>query len=204
MEFFAWLEGSALPMWIKESGSIWPYDIFGISLHAVGMGILVGLSSAVALRILGFASSLPLAPMEKFFPLMWLGFWLNAASGVWLFICYPGKAATDPLYWIKLAGVALALVCMVKIRRQVVGNPAYSGTRPVPMSGKILAGTMLFAWLLATDAARLLAYKGVAGVAWQTPIADVIVTAIIVLGAMAALGKRPPVHEIHEERAPLR
>ena len=44
MEFFTWLEGSALPMWIKESNSIWPYDIFCLSAHAIGMALLVGVS----------------------------------------------------------------------------------------------------------------------------------------------------------------
>jgi hypothetical protein len=195
MEFFAWLETTGLATWIKESESIFAYDIFGIGLHAIGMGMVVGLSSAVALRILGFAPSLPLGPMEKFFPFMWAGFWINAASGVWLFTAYPVKAVTNPGFYVKLAAIALALVYVSKIRRQVFGNSAVLGTKPVPTNGKILAGTLLFVWLVAVVSGRLMAYHGVAGVEWQTPIGVVIVTAMIVLGSMAALGKHPPADE---------
>ena len=96
MEFFAWLEHSGFSMWIKQSESIWPFDLLCLSSHAIGMAILVGLSSAVALRILGFAPRLPLAPMEELFPLMYTGFWINAVSGAVLFSVYPVKAVTNP------------------------------------------------------------------------------------------------------------
>ena len=81
MEFFTWLDGSGFAIWIREWQAGWAYDVF-LTAHSVGMGVLVGLSSAVYLRVLGFAPSLPLAPMERFFPLMYAGFWVNAISGV--------------------------------------------------------------------------------------------------------------------------
>ena len=62
MEFFTWLDQSSLAMSIKESAVL--YNI-PLVLHAVGMAALVGLSTAVYLRILGVASALPLAPMER-------------------------------------------------------------------------------------------------------------------------------------------
>src|SRR6266498_1574135 len=77
MVFFDWLEHSALSMWIKESMSLWPYDILCLSAHAIGMALLVGFSSAIALRIVGFAPRVPIAPMAQFFPVMYAGFWIN-------------------------------------------------------------------------------------------------------------------------------
>ena len=158
MEFFTWLEDSSFSTWLKESQSPWPFDVFCLSFHAIGMAFVVGVSSAVALRILGFAPDLPLAPMKKFFPLMYGGFWLNALSGAGLLTAYPVNAVTNPGFFIKMGGVALALVCIREIRRQVFGDPKCLGTAPVPQKGKILAGLLLFTWLGTITAGRLMAY----------------------------------------------
>lgn len=197
MEFFAWLENSGLAMWIKTSESIWPYDLLCLSSHAIGMAALVGLSSAVALRILGFAPSLPLAPMERFFPVMYAGFWVNAVSGAGLFIAYPTKAVTNPGFYIKMGGVALAVVCLRRLRRQVFGNPVSLVTESVPMNGKILAGTLLFVWVGTITAGRLMAYHGVAGVELQTALAVIILTGVLLLAGRVAvrlLGSSQPSH----------
>jgi hypothetical protein len=69
MPFLRWLEALSLSTWIREGGSIWRYPTI-FFLHTVGLGFLAGLSVAMALRILGVASRLPLAPFAKFFPLM--------------------------------------------------------------------------------------------------------------------------------------
>ena len=182
MAFFTWLEDSSFSTWLKTSESIWPFDIFCLSFHAIGMAFVVGISSAVALRILGFAPDLPLAPMEKFFPFMYAGFWVNAVSGAGLFIAYPVRAVTNPGFYIKMGGVALALVCIWKIRRQVFGDPMCQGTRPVPANGKTLARALLFIWLGTVTAGRLMAYHGVGSIEWQAPIAVLVVTGVIVFG----------------------
>ena len=185
MEFLDWLEHSSVPMWMKEQNApislLGGYDLYLVS-HAVGMAFLVGLSAAVALRILGFAPRLPLAPMEKFFPLMYAGFWVNAVSGVVLFITYPIEAVTNPGFYIKMGGVVSAVVCIRRIRRQVFGNPANLDTRPLPMNSKILAGTLLFIWLATITAGRLMAYHGSGvGVEWTVPLALLIVTVVMLL-----------------------
>jgi hypothetical protein len=62
------------------------------------MGLLAGMSALVALRILGIVPKVPLIEMRRFFPVVWFGFWLNAASGVAPLIGYPTKALTNPLF----------------------------------------------------------------------------------------------------------
>jgi hypothetical protein len=183
MEFLAWLEHSGFAMTVKQSAVL--YEI-PLVLHAIGMAALVGLSTAVYLRILGFGSSLPLAPMEQFFPIMYAGFWVNALSGVVLFSLYPIKAVTNPGFFIKMSGVVLAVVCLRRIKRQVFGHPAVLDTRPVPTRDKILAGTSLFVWLATITAGRLMAYHGIAGVEWATAFAVLVVTVMLVLAGFAA------------------
>lgn len=183
MAFFDWLEHSAFSMWIKEPDNVWlGYDLF-LASHAVGMAFLVGLSSAVALRILGFAPRVPLGPLEKFFPLMYAGFWVNAISGVVLFAIYPLMPLGNPGFYVKLSGVVLAVLCVRRIRRVVFGDPVCRGLAPVPLQGKALAGTLLFLWLIVITAGRLMAYHGIANVERQVALGMAfIVPALLAAG----------------------
>lgn len=185
MQFFTWLETTGLSTWIRESECVCAYDLF-LASHAIGMAAVVGLSTAVALRVLGFSPHLPLAPMEKFFPFMYAGFWLNAASGLLLFVAYPTRAMTNPAFYLKLGGVVLALVCLRRLRHRVFGRPAEPRIAPVPMNARVLAGALLFAWWDAIVAGRLLAYQGIANVERETAFAVITATAMMLLCGYAA------------------
>lgn len=181
MEFLDWLENSTLSMWIKESLSLWPYDILCLSAHAVGMAILVGFSVAIALRVLGFAPRLPLAPMAQFFPVIYAGFWINAISGTGLFITYPKKAITNPIFYLKMAGIVAAILCVRRIKRLVFDDPRYADTTPVAGSGRTTAAALLFVWVVTITAGRLLAYKGIPAIEWNATFGMVIVVAATLL-----------------------
>jgi len=185
VEFFHWLQDSSFATWLREADVLWAYDLY-LTSHAIGMAAVVGLSVAVALRILGFAPSLPLAPMEKYFPFMFAGFWLNFGSGIVLFVAYPVRAVTNPGFYIKMTGVALAVLCIRRIRRQVFGDPACLGTKPVPMNGKILASTLLFIWWGTILAGRLMAYHEVANVERATSFAVLTATVVMLLAGFVA------------------
>jgi hypothetical protein len=182
MEFLRWLQDSGFAVSIKESAVL--YEI-PLVLHAIGMAALVGFSTAVYLRILGFASRLPLAPMEQFFPIMYAGFWVNAISGVVLFSIYPIKAVSNPGFFVKMGGVVLAVVCLRRVKREVFGNPASLDSSAVPTKGKILAGAGLFVWLVTITAGRLMAYHGITGVERDSALAVLVVTAVMLLAGYA-------------------
>lgn len=187
MAFFDWLEHSGLSMWIKESLSLWPYDILCLSTHAVGMALLVGLSSAIALRVVGFAPGVPLAPMAQFFPVIWAGFWINAVSGTGLFITYPVKAVTNPIFYLKMFGVALAIVCIRRIKQEVFRAPG-GANRLVPERGRRAAAALLVVWVVTITAGRLLAYKGIPATEWMATIGMSAVAALT--GAIAYVSAR--------------
>ena len=178
MVFFDWLEHSGLSMWIKESMSLWPYDILCLSAHAIGMALLVGFSSAIALRVVGFAPQVPLGPMAQFFPVMYVGFWINALSGIGLFITYPVKAVTNPIFYLKMVGVALAVVCIRRIKQQVFDAPCCANDRLVLERGHQSAAVLLGVWVVTITAGRLLAYKGIPAIEWMTAIGMATVTAL--------------------------
>jgi hypothetical protein len=111
--------------------------------------MLVGLNSAIDLRLLGFAPGIPLKSLENTFRFMWAGFVLNAATGGLLFISDATKHSSNPAFYVKLAGVALAVVILILIRSKVFREQK---------NGKILAAASLACWFVAMSAGRLMAY----------------------------------------------
>ena len=85
MEFFAYLEQTGFSTWVRESRSLFAYPGV-LLLHTCGMAVVVGLAAGIDLRILGFAPALPLAPMRRFLPLLWVAFGVNAATGTILLL----------------------------------------------------------------------------------------------------------------------
>lgn len=154
--FFAWLEMSAFSVWVRESTSVFAFPGI-LSAHTVGMGLVAGINAAIDLRILGLAPRVPLMEMRRLFPVMWIGFWLNAASGVVLLIGYPTKALTNPVFYAKLTFIALGLVDVRLIQNYIFSNPHFD-TNPVPRRGRMLAVTSLACWAGAITAGRFLAY----------------------------------------------
>ena len=155
MPFLAWLESTGVSVWIRESPSILAFPGI-LSCHTIGMGFAAGINAAVALRILGVASAVPLAEMRRFLPVMWIGFWLNAASGIALLIAYPTKALTNPLFYVKLALVASGVGLVKAIDRYL--SRASTGDSPPPRTTRVLAAVSLGSWAGAIAAGRLLAY----------------------------------------------
>ena len=78
------LENSSFSEWLLGSPSLWAYPTV-LTLHTLGLGVLVGANWALDLRLLGVAPGIPLRALEKLFRWMWIGFWINAVSGVMLF-----------------------------------------------------------------------------------------------------------------------
>ncbi|HYR84843.1 MAG TPA: hypothetical protein VE422_12255 [Terriglobia bacterium] len=158
MEFFHYLEQTGFAAWIRESDSIWAYPTI-LFLHTIGLSIVVGINSAIDLRILGLAPRLPLEPLERLFPLMWVGFWVNAASGTLLLIADASTKLANPVFYIKMGFIALAIIDVFVIRKRVFRDPLVD-KRPLTANAKILAAVSLSLWLGAITAGRLMAYLG--------------------------------------------
>ena len=155
--FLAWVESTALSQWVVGSPSMFAFPGI-LTLHAIGMGFAVGVSAAIDLRILGAAPNVPLRELRRFLPILWAGFWLNAASGVLLLIGYPTKALTNPVFYLKLTLIAVAMVLVKRISGQLIRD-AHQGDSMVISTGlRRLAMVSLACWAGAVTAGRLLAY----------------------------------------------
>lgn len=157
------MESSAFATWVRESPSLFAYTGM-LSLHAIGLAFVVGLSSAVALRLLGVAPEIPLAPARKFFLLMYTAFWVNALSGIALFAGSATSLVENAAFLVKLGFVVLAVVNLRLLKRfafDEAGLPRNG--EPVPAAAKALAVSCLVLWSAAIIAGRLTAYPGLLG-----------------------------------------
>jgi hypothetical protein len=159
MGFLSLLEQSGFGTWVREAPTIWAYPTI-LFLHTVGLGFLVGINVAIDLRILGVASAMPLAPMEKLFPLMWAGFWVNALSGVALLIADATTKLVNPVFYVKMAFIALGVVNMAWSKRQLFREPDELTRHPASAHAKRVAIASLVFWVGATTAGRLMGYLG--------------------------------------------
>jgi hypothetical protein len=158
-QVFDWIEHTDLSLWIAGPSMLAFPAI--LTVHVLGTGFLAGTSVAIALRILGVARQVPLRLLDVFYPIMWIALAANAMSGTLLLIGYPYKAFTNPLFYVKLSLIALAIYLVVKIRDGVLRHP-HDDKRPVEPAAwrraKILAGLSLASWMGVIAAGRFLAY----------------------------------------------
>jgi hypothetical protein len=149
--FFIWLEGTALSVWVRESPSLWGFP-FILFLHTLGLALIAGLSSAVALGALYWPGPLGRIQLQGLFRLMWLGLAINAVSGLALLIAYPAKAMTNPVFYIKLVAIAIAVGIVQTFKRQ--SGSAGGQSQP----SRVAACSLLGLWAVAILTGRLLAY----------------------------------------------
>ena len=127
-----------------------------LTLHTIGMAFLVGATAAFSLRVLGFAPRVPTAEMLKFVPVVWFGFIVNLVSGVLLLLSYPTKALTNPVFYLKLLCIALALVAVRALSRRIAGLRARIAAGW--SADRVLAGLTLGLWAVSVTSGRFLAY----------------------------------------------
>jgi hypothetical protein len=180
-----WLENTTLSTTLRDSPNVFLYPTI-LAFHTLGLAFFVGISSAIALRVLGVAPTLPLAPFRKFYPVMWLGFFFNAVSGTLLLVIEPTKFLTMIDFYVKLLAIAGAVLCnrLLYVRR--FKHPSPINPNPLPLRDRAIAVATLFFWAAAITAGRLTAYDD-PHAQWQTAIGTAIVTAALLVGGYVSV-----------------
>ena len=184
MELLAFLENNGLAIWFRESPSVLGYPTL-LAFHTFGMAFLVGTSTAIALRVLGIASAVPLAPLTKFFPLMQVAFAISLVSGALLLMLDLTLFLTMGTFYIKLLAIVAALIFLRLLRARVLSAGAGEGIGSAPREAQILAGAVLISWVVAVTAGRVTAYDPFIG--WQTAVAVFILTVVLLVGGYIAV-----------------
>jgi hypothetical protein len=158
MEFLSKLEQLKFFMWVLQSGSIWAYPTI-LTMHTIGMGIVAGIATVINLRLLGVSPATPIRPLEKLYPLMWSGFWINAVTGTTLMIADATTKLTNLDFYVKMVFVFSGVALIGIMRKKVFRDPQLD-KGPVSGNVKRLAWLSLLCWIGAITAGRLLAYLG--------------------------------------------
>lgn len=149
-----WLDATPLSIWLKESPSVWSNPMV-LTLHTMGLAVLVGACGVLDLRLLGVSRGIPLAAFRWVFRAVAIGLSVNLVTGVLLFIKNPITWAASVPFLIKMLLVAASVATVVPIRRFVLSDAANG---EVTGRTRGLAVVSIVAWSAAVTAGRLLAY----------------------------------------------
>src|SRR5580700_2037725 len=155
MNFLDTIEQLPFSVWVSESTSKLAYPTI-LWLHVMGMGVVAGISAVISLRLLGVSPKTALQPLERLYPLIWVGFWVNAATGTALLMASATKRMVDPTFYIKMVFIFAGVAVLQRTRKKVFHKLGPNGE--LPESAKPLAWAALVCWLGAVTAGRLLAY----------------------------------------------
>ena len=161
MGLLMWLEQTGIATFVRESPSFFGYPTFLFS-HTFGLSIVVGVSSVIAARVLGLASGIPLAPLERLFPMIWAGFIINLLSGTGLWVAdavnktVPGDGRQAPIFLTKMLLVVIGAFLLSKLQKKLA-NPEVRAGHAL-RDARPIAGALLVCWVLAMIAGRLIGY----------------------------------------------
>jgi len=152
-----YLEHLALADWVRSSPSVFAYSTV-LCAHGVGLGMVVGVNTVIALRLLGVAPDIPLAGLRRLYGIVWIGFSINLVSGLLLFIAEAHTMAAMVAFWGKLLFVAAGMGIAELLKRSYFADLASVRAGVVTRVGRNLAIISLGCWYLALIAGRLTAY----------------------------------------------
>ena len=153
---FERLENTSVAIWVGES--LWAYPLL-LSVHIVGLAIVVGIFSMRDMRLLGLFSALQPAAFLSLSKLAWIGFTINAISGFLLFTSQAVTFVNSTPFLLKISCVATGMVVAGIIQSRLRGELAGSaGDVSISRSTKLVALISLSLWTAAIISGRLIAY----------------------------------------------
>ena len=149
------LQDSGFAFAIRDS--TWIYPIANLS-HILGLALLVGSILILDLRLLGVGRWVAVDALSRLTtPFSILGICLILASGSVLFSADAAALATNPIFRLKMAILAVALTNAVLFRLLWQRRMA-AWTDFVPAQAKLQAALSALAWLSVGSCGRLIAY----------------------------------------------
>jgi hypothetical protein len=156
-QFLQRLQDSDFGMWVAGADTIWAFPMI-ITMHTVGLAMIVGPNAVLDLRLLGAGRGVPIASLRNIFRFMWVGLAINASSGVALFISEAADKGFQRIFYVKLTLIALAVIVVVRTKRVVFGDHAAAADDVVPGGAKVLAVLSLILWAGAITTGKLMEY----------------------------------------------
>jgi len=153
-----WLEASFLAVYVRQS--TWFYPILEI-IHITGLVLVTGTAIMFDLRLLGLSRKIPVnALADHLLPWSRRGlFFLVIPSGLLLFISNAVELGNNPLFWLKMSLLFVAVTnALVFHRYAFVSVTAWNQFTGTPVAAKIAACISMIIWIAIIACGRLLAY----------------------------------------------
>jgi len=155
MSLLNWLEMLPLSVWVHESPSIWAQPTV-MTMHTMGMGVLVGASWILDMRLLGILPTVPLSAFRWVFRAVAISLGVNLVTGVLLFVARATLWGTAFPFLIKILLVVASAATVLPLRSYVLASEP--GQVEVSSRARMLAMISIAAWAAAITSGRLLAY----------------------------------------------
>lgn len=156
MGLITWIENTSLAEYIRVSAYGYPAMI---TLHSLGLAIMVGLSVVLSLRVLGLYSAIPFSSLYRLLKVAWIGFIVNFISGSSLFAANATGLIVNPVFLTKMAMVIAGAICVAVMQSMIKTALATGKGESATGSGlKIAAWLSIAAWTIGMVTGRLIAY----------------------------------------------
>lgn len=155
MAFLSWLQQTGLALYIQEDP--WAYPIV-LSVHAIGMALLVGVVLMINFRILGFGRAVPLEYLRRLMKIALLGLILNVLSGLMLFIADAVNHFANVAFRTKILLLITGGVLMLLLSRRVFPAQRVDYQSAETNATRLIAGLCVLVWTGVIVAGRLIAY----------------------------------------------
>lgn len=130
-----------------------------ITLHSIGLAVMVGPAIVFDLRLLGYYKDIPLDSITKLLRFAWTGFAINFLSGAALFTTQAVDYVGNTQFLLKIALVLLGAI-MVAQQQVSVSRHAHAWAGLATLPGTVRAGAIasIVFWIGAIITGRLIAY----------------------------------------------
>ncbi|MFL2546814.1 MAG: hypothetical protein ACJ0SL_05565 [Candidatus Rariloculaceae bacterium] len=156
MGFLSWLESTAYSEWIVSGLTGWPLML---SMHAVGLALIVGMMFTLNLRVFGYFKPIPFTALGGLMGIGWVGIALNIFSGLSLFMAQATFYITSPPFIVKITFIILGIANLHYMQKVLKREGIdWDAAGAAPQLGVILAASSLVFWTIGVVAGRLIAY----------------------------------------------
>ena len=155
--FSSWLEKTPLSGAIQNIGWIIPVSQI---VHILCLAMVLSAIVFIDVRLLGLGARrvTPQALAKRFLPQVWIGVALMAFTGAILVIGEPSRDLPNPVFQIKMALLAAALLTTLGIQRGLATNPETWGEASLGWPARLAAVASLGLWLAVAACGRFIAY----------------------------------------------
>jgi len=146
-ELFEWIERSPAGELMRSSKVIFPIVE---SLHLIGLALFAGTLLLIDMGLLGVAMRRqPVSEVAAALaPFTWSGFALLMLTGPFMFSAQAAKWHDNPVFWIKMFLLIIAIAFQVSVRRRIASG----------QSAKIIGAISLTLWISTALLAKMMEF----------------------------------------------